>query len=427
MKLLLLFFLTTRSVVAFVPSSRIAMERTKGFSSLASNVPRLGSYNERLNKSALMLSTLPLPYRSGNPFKSANQAVLSIFKGLKSNEVSRWRAAALTFLSSLFVFRHVIDSKLASLWTYLMTSSSLAARIFRTDSYEWMLAVAAFVVYIHFFGYADRAVRKASEQGSAHPWRKYRLQDRFEADMARRRQTKESAATVNLLDEQSSVGIKNQDETSNFIAKQTPWNWKAWTFELWVYVLPLLTWDILSPRRHRRLAAFAAPTTWAVVRDITCGLLLYDALFFTGHLLMHKIPFLYRTIHKKHHDVQEVRAGDVVRLSLVEQVLEVGFSIIALNLLGAHPVARSVYNCIIVFLLTELHCGFDFPWTPQNVVPFGLSTGSRRHHYHHRFNRHYYQKFFHTFDRFFGFFQKDDGSLQGDSVSADAYVPQAWE
>ena len=131
---------------------------------------------------------------------------------------------------------------------------------------------------------------------------------------------------------------------------------------------------------------------------------------------MHKIPLIFRSIHAKHHEVTEVRAGDTVRLSVVAEVVEVTYSIIALRMLKCHPVSRTIYNTIITFLLTELHSGFDFPWTPQNVVPFGLATGSRRHHYHHRHGRHYYQKFFCHVDRLFGFVQKDDGTILGDSV-----------
>ena len=143
--------------------------------------------------------------------------------------------------------------------------------------------------------------------------------------------------------------------------------------------------------------------------------------------MLHKVPFLYRWLHKKHHTVEEVRACDQVRLSVGEEVYDVGCSIVALNLLGVHPVARSLYNIVIVFLLCELHSGFDFPWSPQNVVPGGIVTGSRRHHYHHRFGHHYYQKFFFTVDRLFGFFQKDDGSLKGESVKRNAYVPPSWK
>ena len=182
-------------------------------------------------------------------------------------------------------------------------------------------------------------------------------------------------------------------------------------------MVPLFIWDKLDPRRHRLLARFEAPTTLQVCRDITLSLLMYDILFFCGHFLMHKLPIFNKLFgHKKHHTTPEVRAGDIVRLSVLEQVLEVGFSIVAIRTLKSHPISRSIYNCIITFLLTELHCGFDFPWTPQNVIPFGLATGSRRHHYHHRYGRHYYQKFFCHVDRLFGFMQPDDGTVVGDSV-----------
>jgi sterol desaturase/sphingolipid hydroxylase (fatty acid hydroxylase superfamily) len=365
----------------------------------------------------LVLSSVPMDRPQWKPVDKAKSMLESVSHRFKKDEVLRWRAAAFTFFSTLILCRRAIDVKLVELWTHLTTSSSLAARIFRTDSYEWCLAVATFAVFIHFFGYADRAVRKASEQGQVHPWRKYRLQDRFEADKHRR-----------MIERRVEGGkaVTAGDDVMPPV-RQSKWHWQAWAFEFWVYVVPLLTWDILAPRRHRRLAAFGAPTTLKVLGDVAGGLLFYDFLFFCGHVLMHKIPLFYNLVHKKHHQTEEVRACEIVRLSLVEEVLEVGFSIIALNAMGAHPVARSIYNVIIVFLLTELHCGFDFPWTPQNVVPFGLATGSRRHHYHHRFGKHYYQKFFFTVDRLFGFFQKNDGSLKGDSVKKNPYIPTSWK
>lgn len=323
-------------------------------------------------------------------------------KLLSVGPIAKWRIAAVTFLSTLLLSRRFLDVQLAKLWTYLLTSSAIPARIFRTDSYEWCLAVASFGIFIHAFGYVDRLVRL----NPSHPWRKFRLQDRYEADRLRRKQGE--------FDNMPSV-------------KQSPWHWRAWIFEFWIYVLPLLVWDIVSPRRHRRIGGFAAPTTLQVMRDVSLGLLLYDFFFFFGHLAMHKIPFLYKHFHKKHHEVDEVRACDQVRLTLGEEVYDVGCSIVALNLLGVHPVARTMYNLIIVFLLCELHSGFDFPWTPQNVVPKGLMTGSRRHHFHHRFGEHYYQKFFFSLDRLFGFFQKDDGSLKGDTLRHDPYIPSEWK
>lgn len=283
---------------------------------------------------------------------------------------------------------------------------------------RWMVAVGAFMVWIHGYWFADRAVRKASEQGRVHPWRQYRLQDRYQADKERRRRMRKRE------DQNTDLAVSEEDHTT--ATQQSEWNKQGWLIEFWVYVLPLMVWDTVSPRRHRRLAPFGAPTTMQMMGGIVGGLLLYDLMFFCGHWLMHKIPFLYKTVHAKHHSVKEVRAGEIVRLGIVEEVVEVGYSIIAINLLGVHPLARPLYNIIITFLLTELHCGFDFPWSPQNVVPFGLVTGSRRHHYHHRHGRHYYQKFFYSLDRLFGYFQRNDGTVDGDSVRPNPYVPASW-
>jgi sterol desaturase/sphingolipid hydroxylase (fatty acid hydroxylase superfamily) len=362
-------------------------------------------------------SSLPMSSPNVALYHPAKNLVTVVVSNIRnSNEITKWRVAAATFLSSIVIFRPFLDAALVKLWHYLQCSSGMLARCFRHDHCEWMLAVCAFVVWIHGFWLADRLVLKAGEKGRVHPWRKFRLQDRYEAQKFRREQLRRLARGEEV----------DLDAQPPLVTKQSEWNWKGWIFELPVYVVPLFLWDYFIPRRAARIATWGAPTTIQICRDVTCGLLLYDAFFFCGHFLMHKLPFLFRTVHKKHHINTECRAGEIVRLSFVEEVLEVGMSIVALNYLHAHPISRTIYNCIITFLLTELHCGFDFPWTPQNVVPFGLATGSRRHHYHHRIGKHYYQKFFFSIDRLFGFYQKGDGSLLGDSVQKFRDVPSSW-
>jgi sterol desaturase/sphingolipid hydroxylase (fatty acid hydroxylase superfamily) len=415
-KAVVLLLSLAASATAFSPSYRPLVGRIGTTRSDATVLSKnlLPSLSNRLQ-----LSSVPIHEDfQRNPLTRVKNVAKTFAHSMKTNEVSQWRAVFATFFASSFIFRGAIDSKLAELWTFLMTSHSVWGRMFRSDHYEWMLAVGAFSIWIHGFWFADRAVRKASEQGRVHPWRKFRLQDRFEADKHRR-----------MIERRSGVGMElaTHETESPLATKQSAWNNWGWLVELPVYCVPLFLWDVLAPRRHRRLAPFGAPTTMGIVGGIAGGLFLYDLLFFFGHVAMHKIPFLYRTVHNKHHKTQEVRAAEIVRLGLVEEVLEVGFSIVALNLLGVHPFARSIYNCVITFLLTELHSGFDFPWTPQNIVPFGLMTGSRRHHFHHRNGKHYYQKFFFHVDRLFGFFQKNDGTLNGDSVQPESYIPAAWK
>jgi len=363
-------------------------------------------------------SSLPISSYSNVPFHVKVQSFLTAAasKILNMDEVSKWRVAAATFLSSIVIFRLFLDAGLVNVWSYLQHSPALLARCFRHDHWEWMLAVSAFFVWIHGFWAADRLVIEAGKQGRVHPWRKFRLHDRFEAQKFRREQQRR-------LERGEDVDL---DAQPNLVTKPSEWNWKAWIFELPLYFVPLFLWDYFIPRRAAKIAVWGAPTTFQVCRDVTCGLLLYDLFFFCGHFLMHKVPFIYNTVHKKHHINPECRAAEIVRLSFFEEVLEVGMSIVALNYLRAHPVSRSIYNVIITFLLTELHCGFDFPWTPQNVIPGGFATGSRRHHYHHRIGKHYYQKFFCHVDRLFGFYQKNDGSLNGESVQEFKEVPKSW-
>jgi hypothetical protein len=229
----------------------------------------------------------------------------------------------------------------------------------RSSDWEWLLAVACFNVYIHGFLLADKAVLKASKQGKDHPLRKHRLQDRLVAQQHHYRLQKRKKQQQQQREAGSNAGniAETMNESPPMVTKHSDWNFSGYIGELWVYMVPLFIWDKLDPRRHRLIARFAAPTTFQICRDVTLSLLMYDILFFCGHLIMHKVPFINRKVHAKHHTNPEVRSGDIVRLSVIEQVLEVGFSIVAIRTLKCHPVSRSIYNSIITFLLTELHCG----------------------------------------------------------------------
>lgn len=87
--------------------------------------------------------------------------------------------------------------------------------------------------------------------------------------------------------------------------------------------------------------------------------------------------------------------------------MDVGCSIAAVNLLGAHPMARALYNMVIVYLLVELHCGYNMPWMVHNVVPFGLMGGPVRHDTHHRLGKVYFQKFFTYIDNALGYVEAE--------------------
>ena len=68
-------------------------------------------------------------------------------------------------------------------------------------------------------------------------------------------------------------------------------------------------------------------------------------------------PWIYQTIHAKHHANKVQRATEALRLTVVEEIVDVASSIAAVNLCGAHPLSRTVYNVVIVWLIIELHSG----------------------------------------------------------------------
>ena len=164
----------------------------------------------------------------------------------------------------------------------------------------------------------------------------------------------------------------------------------------------------------------AVSDTSTVAREIVGGLFLYDFFFWFGHVALHKLAprRLYGRLHGKHHVSRDVRASDTVRLTVFEETVDVMCSIAALRILRAHPLSRCLYNVVITGLLVELHCGYDMPWSPQNVVPGNVVAGSRRHHMHHAASRVYFQKFFTWMDELCGFVL--DNKKGGNPIGAAA-------
>lgn len=178
------------------------------------------------------------------------------------------------------------------------------------------------------------------------------------------------------------------------------WGWRPAA----QYLLPLLAFDALRPRRHLRLPPHP-PTAAQLAGDVVGCLLLYDAIFFVAHLALHKGGrWLYR-LHARHHAHVPVRASETVRLSAAEVFIDAGISVAVVNITGAHPLSRAVYNVTITYLLSELHCGRDFAFMPHNVVPFGLMGGPPAHAEHHASGRHNFAKFFTHCDKLFGLFR----------------------
>ena len=293
----------------------------------------------------------------------------------RPEDVSKYRRAVVGGLALATIFSPHLNRALAKVWSTVRVTPW-----FRNDMFEPLVAVGSFFLWIHvWFG-----VDWLATSGRAPRLRNYQI------------------VPKRLLKDEAGAPRMDQPE------RQLLSKWySGWVFEMAVYLLPLwaiASWtDWFAPRRAA--LTMAAPTVARVAQEIIGGLFLYDFFFWFGHVAFHKVVprRFYGRVHGKHHSAPDVRASDTVRLTVLEETVDVMCSIAALRLLKAHPLSRCLYNVVITFLLVELHCGYDMPWSPQNVVPGNVVAGSRRHHMHHAKSNVYFQKFFTWMDGLCGF------------------------
>mmetsp|Transcript_9610 Transcript_9610/g.18110 ORF Transcript_9610/g.18110 Transcript_9610/m.18110 type:complete len:300 (+) Transcript_9610:393-1292(+) len=255
-----------------------------------------------------------------------------------NQQVQLWRFVFGGLALLCAVYAESIDSAVERSWSWIKEK-----QWFQHDTFEPLVATLSFAVWIHAFRILDLM-----------PLGQYIIDPKYRA-----------------LDARVGFGVKVKSGL--------------------VYLGTLFTFDFLYPRR--KLPDTCPGGAGKVLLHIVLALFVYDFLFFHIHVAMHKVEGL-RSFHKKHHSVRGLHSTEVLRHSFVDGSLQVMCNIAALNLLKLHPYSRTLYNIVVTYMLTEIHCGYDLPWMLHNVIPFGLLGGSVRHEEHHITGRRYFQQFF---------------------------------
>ncbi|KAL2099826.1 hypothetical protein ACEWY4_004220 [Coilia grayii] len=127
-----------------------------------------------------------------------------------------------------------------------------------------------------------------------------------------------------------------------------------------------------------------APTLTEFLTGVLACTVIFDFQYYFWHMLHHRVGWLYRTFHAVHHQYNEP-------FSLVTQYLSgwelfsVGFWTTANPvILQCHCLTTWAFMVFNVWVSTEDHCGYDFPWAMHNIVPFGLWGGVPKHDAHHQ-------------------------------------------
>ncbi|XP_035248289.1 cholesterol 25-hydroxylase-like protein 2 [Anguilla anguilla] len=127
-----------------------------------------------------------------------------------------------------------------------------------------------------------------------------------------------------------------------------------------------------------------APSLSEFLLGILGCTILFDFQYYLWHLLHHKIGWLYRTFHAIHHQYNEPFSLVTQYLSAWE-LITVGFwTTVDPVLLQCHCLTAWGFMLFNIWISTDDHCGYDFPWSLHNLVPFGLWGGSVKHDAHHQ-------------------------------------------
>jgi sterol desaturase/sphingolipid hydroxylase (fatty acid hydroxylase superfamily) len=140
------------------------------------------------------------------------------------------------------------------------------------------------------------------------------------------------------------------------------------------------------------------PSSLELISQITFCMIVEDTVFYWTHRLMHT-SYLYKNIHKKHHEYKHTIGIAAEYAHPVEFVLSnmvpTGAGLV---LLGKRCHVFTWYMWLVIRVLetTDAHCGYEFSWSPFRLLPF--SGSSSYHNFHHSKNIGNYSSFFTYWD-----------------------------
>ncbi|CAC5414486.1 CH25H [Mytilus coruscus] len=143
------------------------------------------------------------------------------------------------------------------------------------------------------------------------------------------------------------------------------------------------------------------PTVLQLIVHLIGSVLLFDLIFFFIHFSLHKNFWLYKTFHRYHHDHDVLHPHITDQLTVTERLALVLSANFALKCFNSHPLTRTFFVPVFVFLLVENHTGYDIPLGIHRIIPFGILSGPVKHYNHHVNGERNYQPFLNYMDYIF--------------------------
>lgn len=162
-------------------------------------------------------------------------------------------------------------------------------------------------------------------------------------------------------------------------------------------LVTLGAWPLL---RLSHVHAGPLPAWYVIVLQLFFFILLDDFLFYWMHRGLHESRWLFKNVHSVHHRIMTPWSITGHYMHPAEYVLTGTVMLAGPLLVGAHVVTLYIWIVLRQWEAAEGHAGYDLPWSPSHLMPFG--DGATHHDFHHAKVKGNYAGFFPWIDAAFG-------------------------
>ena len=138
---------------------------------------------------------------------------------------------------------------------------------------------------------------------------------------------------------------------------------------------------ILSQVDYFSLEVFDVPNWKTLVWQIAVCLFFEDFGHYWLHRWMHT-PWAYKVIHRRHHEFDAPSSLSTSYAHPVEIVIQGIATFLGPIILRPHILTLFIWVNVRQLAACETHSGYDFPFSPNNILPF--FGGADLHDFHHR-------------------------------------------
>jgi len=128
------------------------------------------------------------------------------------------------------------------------------------------------------------------------------------------------------------------------------------------------------------------PSVYKMAYQIAIFFVLEDAWHYWAHRAMHASSFLYKNIHKIHHQYS-APFGLAAEYASPIEVMILGFGTVGVPIVfcaitkDLHILTMYIWIVFRVFQAIDAHSGYEFPWSLHHFLPFW--AGAEHHDVHH--------------------------------------------